>query len=136
MMGTKVFDESKTFFIVQNVSQRFSENISKCQSAVVIQTAWNDLAISQNGQLMSQTVACAFCTVIRRMFIWPFKELVEIHIGMRGNGVAVNFAYIGINRLRQVLGLFKGFKNKMIAHALVGIHSAVQIPEPETDISR
>ena len=70
------------------------------------------------------------------MLIRPFKKLVEIHIGMRGNSVAVNFAYIGINRLRQVVGLFKSFKNKMIAHALVGIHSAVQIPEPETDISR
>ena len=104
--------------------------------AVVVQTTWNDLAICQNRQLMPQAMAGAVETVIRCVFIRPFKKLVKIHIGMGCNGVAVNLAHIGVNGLGQTIGLLKGFENKLVAKALVSFGSTIQIPESEADIAR
>ena len=96
MVRTEVFDDSETFFFAQNRVQGFYENIAQSQMAVVVQTTWNDLAICQNRQLMPQAMAGAVETVIRCVFIRPFKKLVKIHIGMGCNGVAVNLTHIGV----------------------------------------
>lgn len=36
----------------------------------------------------------------------------------------------------QMIGLFKGFENKLVAKALVSFGSTIQIPESEADIAR
>ena len=126
MVRTEVFDDSETFFFAQNRVQGFYENIAQSQMAVVVQATWNDLTICQNRQLMPQAMAGAVGTVIRCVFIRPFKKLVKIHIGMGCNGVAVNLAHIGVNGLGQMIGLLKGFENKLVAKALVSFGSTIR----------
>ena len=79
---------------------------------------------------MPQAMAGAVETVIRCVFIRPFKKLVKIHIGMGCNGVAVNLAHIGVNGLGQMIGLLKGFENKLVAKALGIVLLGSQIPLP------
>lgn len=52
MVRTEVFDDSETFFFAKNGIQGLFEDIAQSQAAVVVQTAWDDLAIRQNCQLM------------------------------------------------------------------------------------
>ena len=52
------------------------------------------------------------------------------------NGVAVNLTHLGVFGLGLMIGLLKGFENKLVAKALVSFGSTIQIPESEADIAR